>query len=310
MFTSAHGEKVSSISLWTYPVEVIYIINHPKTGEMVIGSDYQDGCNLLGEQYFWGIVPSRSDRPACYSMTSYNMIIGADTWLCSDGTNAYYSVPHNFCLDIKTCPDNSWTLSEDEKYCIREDFPCVPDPENVSEEQALAALAYGESHWTNNYKEMAGIASAAHRRMKAKGFKSINELILKDENFAYATDPKSKNERYYNLMCGIDSPGVQLAYKAARNALNDGIDYSNGACFWDGVDLKVNGKRAYRYARGFKFSDVHHNILSVAEPPSLKRRGFNGKFYEYTYMSTSGINKTIFWKLSNEFLATGGKQCI
>lgn len=55
---------------------------------------------------------------------------------------------------------------------------------------------------------------------------------------------------------------------------------------------------------------MHHNILSVAEPPSLKRRGFNGKFYEYTYISTSGINKTIFWKLSNEFLATGGKQCI
>lgn len=307
--SNAYSEKVNSISLWTYPVEAIYIINHPRTGEMVIGSDYHGACELLGEQYFWGVVPSKYEKPACYSKTSYNMVIGADTWYCSDGTNAYFNIPHNYCLNFAGCPDASWTLSEDSKYCTR-DLPCIPDPASVSEEQALAALAYGESHWSNNYEEMAGIASAARRRMKAMGFKSINELILKDKNFAYATDPKTRNERYYNLMCGIDSPGVALAYKAARNALDDGIDYSNGACFWDGIDLKVNGKRAYRYARGFKFSDLTHNILSVEEPAPLNRRGSNGKYYEYTYISTSGINKTLFWKLSSEFLASGGVQCI
>ncbi|WBA06772.1 hypothetical protein LpnH3D14_02599 [Legionella pneumophila] len=308
--SNAYSEKVNSISLFTYPVEAIYIINNPRTGEMVIGSDYHGACNLLGEQYFWGVVPSKNEKPACYSSTSYNMVIGADTWYCSDGTNAYFNVPHNYCLNFIVCPDASWTLSENKEYCIRQDLPCIPDPENISEEQALAALAYGESHWSNDYKEMAGIASAARRRMKAMGFKSINELILKDKNFAYATDPKIRNERYYNIICGIDSPGVELAYKASRNALNDGTDYSNGACFWDGVDLKVNGENAYRYKARFKLANKNHNVLSVIEPPPLQRRGKNNKYFEYTYISTSGINKTIFWKYTKEALEAGETQCI
>lgn len=310
MSCHAYGEKIRSISLWTYPVEAIYVMNNPKTGEMVIGSDYQEACKLLGDLYFWGIVPSKNDLPACYSITSYNQVIGADSWYCSDGKNAYFNIPHNYCLNFNVCPDGSWLLSSDEKFCTRKDPACVPDPNSVSEEQALAALAYGEAHWTNSYKEMAGIASAARRRMKAKGFETINELILNDANFAYATDPKLQNERYYNIMCGIDSPGVEQAYKAARNALDDGVDYSNGACFWDGVDLKTYGKKAYRYTRGFKFANITHNIFSIPEPAPFKRKGSNGKFYEYTYISTAGINNTIFWKLSKQFLAAGGKQCI
>ncbi|HGT2644585.1 TPA: hypothetical protein ACM2VO_002722 [Legionella pneumophila] len=117
--SNAYSEKVNSISLFTYPVEAIYIINNPRTGEMVIGSDYHGACNLSGEQYFWGVVPSKNEKPACYSSTSYNMVIGADTWYCSDGTNAYFNVPHNYCLNFIVCPDASWTLSENKGYCIR-----------------------------------------------------------------------------------------------------------------------------------------------------------------------------------------------
>ncbi|HFD2282183.1 TPA: hypothetical protein ACF2P6_002802, partial [Legionella pneumophila] len=146
--SNAYSEKVHSISLLTYPVEAIYVINNPRTGEMVIGSDYHGACNL----------------------------------------------------------------------------------------------------------------------------------------------------------CGIDSPGVELAYKAPRNVLNDGTDYSNGACFGDGVDLKVNGENAYRYKARFKLANKNHNVLSVIEPPPLQRRGKNNKYFEYTYISTSGINKTIFWKYTKEAL--------
>lgn len=310
LLNNAYSEQIKSTSIWTYPIEAIYIINEPKTEKMVIGADYQDACNLLGDQYFWGVFPSKSEAPACYSSIFYNMIIGAGTWYCSDGTNAYFSIPHNYCLDFASCPDSSWTLSKDKSQCFRENFLCIPDVTNVSEEQALAALAYGESHWSNDFEEMAGIASAARRRMKAKGFKSINELILKDKNFAYATSSKYKNERYYNLMCGINSPGVQLAYEAAKNALNDGVDYSNGACFWDGIDLKVNGENAYRYRAGFKFANEDHNVLSISESPPLKRRGKNNNYFEYTYISTSGINKTVFWKYTKEILNAGETQCI
>lgn len=314
---ATYSEEIESISLETYPIESLYVINNPKSEGTVVGSDYQDACSLLGDYYFWGVVSSKSATPACYSKISYNMVIGAETWRCSDGSNAYFNIPHNYCPPIEVCPDASWTLTDKNsllllkgKSCQRDNYPCKPDIANVSEEQALAALTYGESHWSNNYKEMAAIASAAYRRMQAKGYKSINELILKDKNFSYATAPQMRNERYYNLMCGINSPGVQMAYKAARNALDGGTDYSNGACFWDGVDLKVNGKNAYRYKVGFKFANTKHNILSVEVPPPKRRKGKNNKFYEYTYISTTGINKTIFWKYTTEVLEAGETQCL
>lgn len=146
--------------------------------------------------------------------------------------------------------------------------------------------------------------------MRNVGYKTVNELILKGRNFSYATAAKMKNERYFNLMCNIKSPGVDMAYEAARNALDGGYDYSNGGCFWDGVDLKAYGENAYRYQVGFKISDEKHNVLSVSEPLLIRQEGRKGKYYSYTYESTAGHNKTIFWKLSDDFLtAGGGSQC-
>lgn len=37
---------------------------------------------------------------------------------------------------------------------------------------------------SNNYEEMAGIARATLRRMKAYGYKSVSKLISKNPNFA------------------------------------------------------------------------------------------------------------------------------
>jgi len=306
---NTNGAITKSISIFNFPVEAIYLINNPKTGDISWGQDYKEACKKMGDEFFWGTVPSKNENPACYTLPSYNMIIGADTWFCADGSISYYNVPHNFCNDFLSCPDKSWTLSSDKLTCYKEDLTCIPDPENASEEQLLAAIAYGESHWSNNYEEMAAIASATLRRKKAKGFKTINELVTEDKNFSYATSNKN-NQRYYNVMCFVNSKGVDLASKAAQNALSGGFDYSNGACFWDGIDLKANGKLAYRYLRGFRFSQNEHNILSVTEPPLYKRKGSNGRYYGFTYISTAGHGKSIFWKLSNEFLAAGGTQCI
>ncbi|WP_106225645.1 hypothetical protein [Legionella pneumophila] len=304
------AESTKPVMVFNYPVEAIYLINNPKDGGISWGHDYEEACKKMGDKFFWGIVPSKNVNPACYTLPSYNMIIGADTWFCANGSISYFNKPHNFCDDFPTCPDQSWTFETDKLICTRENRPCIPDPDSVSEEQLLAAVAYGESHWSNDYEEMAGIASATLQRMKAYGYKSVSELISKDPNFAYATALKTKNERYYNLMCNINSNGVELAYKAARNALSNGEDYSNGGCFWDGVDVKTNGASAYRYKYGFKFSNPKHNVLDVTEPKPFHKKGRNGKYFSHTYVSTAGHNKTIFWKLSKEFLATGAKQCI
>jgi hypothetical protein len=110
-------------------------------------------------------------------------------------------------------------------------------------------------------------------------------------------------------MCSIHSKGVDLAYKAAQNALQHGFDYSNSGCFWDGLDLKVNGVKAWRYKESFKIANKEHNVLSVIEPPFFPKKGRNKKLYNFIYISTAGVGKTIFWKLSDEYLATGEKQC-
>jgi hypothetical protein len=51
--------------------------------------------------------------------------------------------------------------------CIPKKDPCWEDIDAVSEEKLLAAIAYGESHWTNNREEMFAIASATIRRRDA-----------------------------------------------------------------------------------------------------------------------------------------------
>ncbi|HDV5730164.1 TPA: hypothetical protein RJD65_001158 [Legionella pneumophila] len=312
----AYSEITSPHKVFNYSVEAIYLIVVPNSnGGISWGYSYEGACKMLGDDYFWGIVPSKSVSPACYTLPSLNMIIGTDSWFCADGSISYFNTPAHFCSDTFECPDGSWVLSTDKSICEREDLPCIPDPQNVSEEQLLAAIAYGESHWSNIYEEMAAIASATLRSKEAKHYKTINELVKKSPNFSYVTshpdDPKRRNERYYNVMCSIDSKGVDLAYKAAQNALNHGIDYSNGACFWDGLDLKAKGTQAYRYLQGFKISQKEHNVLGVDEPPLLNKKGAKGKIYNFTYVSTAGIGKSIFWKLSDDFLvAWGGKQCI
>lgn len=299
---------------FSYPVQAIYLILHPyKVGDISWGHSYEHACRMLGDEFFWGIIPTTNEFPACYTIRSYQIVIGTDTWFCADGSISYFNIPAYYCPDIATCPDASWTLSADKSICTRKDLPCVPDPANVSEEQLLAAIVYGESHWSNVYEEMAAIASATVRTKEIRRYKTVNELILKRPTFSYATahadNVKKKNQRYYNVMCSVNSKGIDLAYKAAQNALSHGVDYSNGACFWDGLDLKVNGTKAFRYTQSFKISNKEHNVLSVIEPPIFEKKGPNKRFYHFKYVSTAGVGKTIFWKLSDEFIAAGGIQC-
>ena len=294
------SETIPSFLIPAYPVGIIY----QKTDtcnpqERSISSRYS--CSSVHEN----TKKSMLNHEVCHHSSIKHSVTLTKYWLCSNGQKSL--TPS--CVETASCPDGSWVLSVDQQYCIRQTLACVPDPHLVSEQQALAALVYGESYWNNNYQEMVGIASAAVRRMYARKYQSINELILKDKNFSYATNLNVANQRYYNAMCGILSSGIDLAFAAAQHALNHGEDLARGGCFWDGLDLKTKGENAYRYKAGFKFADQSHNILHVKAPPASSRRGKNGKFYDYTYLSTAGINKTIFWQYSKQAIAAGEKQC-
>ena len=47
--------------------------------------------------------------------------------------------------------------------------------------------------------------------------------------------------------------GMSMAVKAVKKAMAGGPDYSNGAYFWDGVDIKTHYKTHFKVRHGIKF---------------------------------------------------------
>lgn len=198
--------------------------------------------------------------------------------------------------------------SKNKKNCSKKKFLCWVKASEISEEKLLAGISYGESSTRNDYKEMAAIASATLRKRDAEKAGSVYDLVEKNKNFIYVIG--DGNTRFRELMCAKKPKGFDLAFKAARNALSGGKDFSNGGCFWDGYDLKTKGVGHYKYKTSFKFTTPSHNIFSVKEPPPLKIRTPKG-VYNTVYESTATHGRTIFWKLNKDFLKlTGAKQCI
>jgi hypothetical protein len=109
-----------------------------------------------------------------------------------------------------------------------------------------------------------------------------------------------------------------MAYKAARQAMDGGEYFSNGAYFWDGWDIKTNYTKHFKVRQGIKISDPSHNIFSIQDnlvliikkKITLKRK--NGKAerseieigrYDHVYESTAAHGGTIFWKFNPEYIA-------
>lgn len=160
----------------------------------------------------------------------------------------------------------------------------------------------------DNYEEMAGIAYATIRRRDAAHKPSVQALIKKYTYFTYVIS--DGNPRYRKLMCSDTSESFEKAYMAAKNALDKGIDYANGGCFWDGYDLKTKGSHHRKYLDGFKFTKQEHNILNAHEPPPYKKITKKGS-YSHIYESTAAHGGTIFWKLNKDYLkAKEAGQCL
>ncbi|WP_454742662.1 hypothetical protein [Cupriavidus necator] len=113
------------------------------------------------------------------------------------------------------------------------------------------------------------------------------------------------------------SPSMSDAVKAAKNALSGGKDYSNGAYFWDGADIKSNYKNPFKVKKGIKFMDPSHNIYGIKESTKLVKKEkttkikVNGKIetrkeelwrYDHIYQSTAAYGGTIFWKQNPDYI--------
>ncbi|KTD75212.1 hypothetical protein Lwal_3253 [Legionella waltersii] len=297
-YISVYAEIISAIMTTNTKIDCAYTLNSNRS---IMEKTWQGVCDAIG-------LPPTDVPGGMWCMNpSGNPVYVQGGDICADGS---FEIPMDFgwCeAPVASCPNLSWTLSEDKKNCSRPDFSCIINPDEVSEEKLLAAIAYGESSAMDNYEEMAAIAYATLRRRDAAKMPSLQALIKKYPSFSFVIS--DGNSRYRKLMCSDTEINLEKAYDAARNALNQGIDYANGGCFWDGYDLKTSGPHHYKYRHGFHFTHDQHNIFDVTEPPPRNITTKKGR-YDYEYESVVTYGKTIFWKLNNNFLkATGNKQC-
>lgn len=97
----------------------------------------------------------------------------------------------------------------------------------------LGAIAYGEaSHKANVKEEMYAIASVMLRQRDARGYKTIRKFVTGDKTFSFIV--KDGNVRYKKMMKAsageiAKDEGMAMGLEAARNALANGVDHSNGA---------------------------------------------------------------------------------
>lgn len=186
----------------------------------------------------------------------------------------------------------------------------------------LAATIYGEASTKDIFEEMAAIGNVLVRQQKARSYTSIGTFIKTDKTYAFAAH--DGNGRYKKLMNATENDinkswGMATAIRAARNALSpSGTDYSNGAFFWDGADIKSNYDRHPKVLAGIHIMDETHNIYDIksknvpGEQWWLDSKGKKTKLrgkWSYKYESTAAYGGTIFWKYNADFLkATGNKE--
>lgn len=190
-----------------------------------------------------------------------------------------------------------------------------------SELRMFASMVYGEGSDADDEKELYALASVLYRQMKARGYPSITVFGTTDKSFSFVTS--DGNPRYSKMMKATEivinkDNGMSMAIKAVKNAMAGGPDYSNGAYFWDGVDIKTHYKTHFKVRHGIKFSDPAHNIYNLDESTvktiylykTVKKKIDNKTVVEKTeidhadhvYESTAAHGGTIFWKQSDNYL--------
>src|SRR4051794_20719649 len=146
----------------------------------------------------------------------------------------------------------------------------------------LAAVAYGEASTKDVFEEMAAIANVIVRQQLARK-STLNKLLGSKSTYAFAaSDGNARTKALRNAKPAerLKNAGMVSALKAAKNALGEkGTDYSNGAYFWDGADIKTNYAKHPKVVKGIKFTKTEHNIYSIKE---------------------STVNETTYWQVAGK----------
>ncbi len=188
-------------------------------------------------------------------------------------------------------------------------------------------MCYGEGSLANVADEMAAISAVLIRQAKARGL-TVGAFLHSDEAKAFSLVLADGNARYSALSRATEEAiakdaGMTVAINAARHALAGKSDYSAGAYFWDGADLKSNLTNHPKVLLGIRFSFKEHDIYAVGDHKIKEKteywmvkdktgktvRGAERGRYDCTYESTAAFGGTVFWRFTPEFLkATGNKE--
>ena len=165
-----------------------------------------------------------------------------------------------------------------------------------SEFVAIAGTLYAESTaGSSSFEEMAAIGSVMRNRAVANGC-SVYKVASNRSSGIYGFKDRGK----------ISGPGanrdkVNTAYKAAMLTLCTGIDYSNGAYYWQGKDFSKEGSHSYNeyYNNGFMFTSPNHDVYNMGDKA-------HGGTVPYKYKSTGAAAGTVFMKLTERWMKANG----
>lgn len=231
--------------------------------------------------------------------------------------------PTGLQTQVQPLDPGTWVLARNEPPApVGTHSVLRPTPAPIDDDvRLLAATAYGEGSTANVYEEMAAIANVLVRQQLARGHAGVAAFILADRTFAYAAH--DGNARFERLRAASEDDiaadaGMSAAVRAARNAMSPtGLDYSNGAYFWDGADIRSNYDRHPKVRAGIRFGDPAHNIYGIEEkdvPGEEWWRNAAGQktklrgSWSYKFESTAAYGGTIFWRYNPEFLQATGNR--
>ena len=167
-----------------------------------------------------------------------------------------------------------------------------------SELLKMAAVAYGET--SGNQLETYAISNAIQNNRNGR---TITKTL--SGNYSYAVG----KERYNSFMSASKSKtGVMKdALAGAINAVSGGEDFSNGATYWDGIDVLSGGsshyrqqKAAYDNRKGIYDPNGYANEFYVnAQEYACSQFGINGKVYRSIKpLLTVGTHEGALWEVT------------
>jgi len=202
-----------------------------------------------------------------------DQVIAASTYLINSMLDSFDNDREVYDLTLNTLENSKYNL-------------------NMTSEEFMffAETLYAES--SGGYMESLGIVNVLENRASNEGTTILDQLSASPPYGVYGIwkTSKGKNSNYKYAYQNETGYGVEQKKKNIHRAIAVGlitdIDVSNGAYFWDGIDIKTNS----HYKKwGLKFSDPLHNLWGLKETSGASQ-----------LITTQAIGETTFSKFLNQ----------